>query len=209
MRGENGRGKVLEISGPGTSPHAWGKQVLTVRRIKGTRNIPTCVGKTTNRSLKYQDKMEHPHMRGENPALGSLTTAPVGTSPHAWGKLGLGPSRTPCGRNIPTCVGKTSAGGGHRGDLTEHPHMRGENGRRKREEGGAPGTSPHAWGKLSRFTGRSRRRRNIPTCVGKTPEAIPGGPQTPEHPHMRGENELRGINALLSFGTSPHAWGKL
>ena len=109
-------------------------------------------------------------MRGENVAKRMQYTRRFGTSPRAWGKqLGQNICKLRW-RNIPTCVGKTSAVTPAAWRTAEHPHVRGENWLKVAAIWSLVGTSPRAWGKpfaLLEFDGLPR---NIPTCVGKTIE---------------------------------------
>ncbi len=70
------------------------------------------------------------------------------------------------------------------------------------------GTSPRAWGKLTSHRLSIPRKRNIPTCVGKTWQQQMTMHMAAEHPHVRGENSLNSYEVLLLSGTSPRAWGK-
>ena len=51
-------------------------------------------------------------------------------------------------------------------------------------------------------------RRNIPTCVGKTPRKAAPSRFRSEHPHVRGENTAGMYSNVTKSGTSPRAWGK-
>ncbi len=171
---------------------------------------------------------EHPHVRGENATFARSAASGIGTSPRAWGKQAVKTWIEQAGRNIPTCVGKTRGRARRQGRRPEHPHVRGENtyppplcrplrgtsprawGKRPREGGGSPphGTSPRAWGKPHLPLGRGFDMRNIPTCVGKTVRDLVSLTLNPEHPHVRGENQI-GANPIVGLlGTSPRAWGK-
>ena len=128
MRGENVSRPSRPRTAAGTSPHAWGKRVEADPYILASRNIPTCVGKTTRSMLTAIFLPEHPHMRGENLKPPALVDAVEGTSPHAWGKPPATRSPFAFPRNIPTCVGKTVGLLARVRRAKEHPHMRGENG---------------------------------------------------------------------------------
>ena len=69
-------------------------------------NTPTCVGKTNVVNGVSQTMKKHPHVRGEDRALGF----PEDILP----------------RNTPTCVGKTIAIRTVVSDIWKHPHVRGE-----------------------------------------------------------------------------------
>ena len=146
-RGENCCGSMTGIPHGGTSPRAWGKRPWVFPWAASFRNIPTRVGKTRRAFCSGSQSSEHPHARGENLCLFGFHCLGSGTSPRAWGKLRPGRSNIiPC-RNIPTRVGKTSAGWRLCWTSSEHPHARGENSHKATEQGLESGTSPRAWGK--------------------------------------------------------------
>ena len=147
MRGENVLLSLADDDYIGTSPHAWGKQMLELRLRRIPRNIPTCVGKTRSGPRRRPTCQEHPHMRGENLPYNEKRARVTGTSPHAWGKPPPGSSSRSTTWNIPTCVGKTQGCGNRRRVRAEHPHMRGENISKSNTIMQHIGTSPHAWGK--------------------------------------------------------------
>ena len=106
-------------------------------------------------------------------------------------------------------MGKTKVSYYFVADLTEHPHLRGENSSSLSSVTLNPGTSPLAWGKRVRGVGVVRRSRNIPTCVGKTFRPWRRPTRITEHPHLRGENLFKSAMVASCAGTSPLAWGKL
>jgi len=69
------------------------------------------------------------------------------------------------------------------------------------------GSSPRTWGNVNRSRGRSRRRRFIPTHVGKWPEARPERPARSVHPHARGEMYSGDVGHRSRDGSSPRTWG--
>ena len=87
MCGENPDCFLLSKRDFGTSPHVWGKPLRSHHTSHCSRNIPTCVGKTSTARTIHGHVPEHPHMCGENPSRHLLTSTPNGTSPHVWGKL--------------------------------------------------------------------------------------------------------------------------
>ena len=152
------------------------------------RNTPTCVGKTQLWPRASAGSEKHPHMRGEDCLLLISDKCVPETPPHAWGRLPL-----PCvpfinDRNTPTCVGKTFLLLRTVLVHQKHPHMRGEDTSGRLEAHPQEETPPHAWGRLRRITRAMIRRRNTPTCVGKTAVKLPTSFVPRKHPHMRGED---------------------
>ena len=133
-----------------------------------SQSIPTCVGKTALQRVLCSRPAEHPHVRGENLKRREHRGKRRGTSPRAWGKQHLARRESAESRNIPTCVGKTLLPTLAVYLCPEHPHVRGENISSSASLTCSSGTSPRAWGKQKSNEGNNRRKRNIPTCVGKT-----------------------------------------
>ena len=71
------------------------------------------------------------------------------------------------------------------------------------------GSSPRAWGILNKPDLGIIHTRFIPTCVGNTKKFLPSRPQTPVHPHVRGEYKFGKSSIYVSDGSSPRAWGIL
>ena len=70
------------------------------------------------------------------------------------------------------------------------------------------GPSPRAWGKLGGVHFSEFRHRTIPTGVGKTKNGMGLSGSRTDHPHGRGENLCRTLQAFHISGPSPRAWGK-
>ena len=130
-----------------------------------------------------------------------------GSSPRAWGiRRHETPSDT--GRRfIPTCVGNTSRRASSAFRPSVHPHVRGEYPARVNSPVWQRGSSPRAWGILSR-PGRMRQAaRFIPTCVGNTSMKANMVSSVAVHPHVRGEYCWPSPAWKRSPGSSPRAWG--
>ena len=111
----------------------------------------------------------------------------MGTPPRAWGGH-------QCADHLPA-------------NCREHPHVRGEDRRRLRDQRREPGTPPCVWGGRRRPNGRGSGRGNTPTCVGRTWKTRLARSARREHPHVRGEDNSHMSNPLPEPGT-PHARGE-
>ena len=168
-RGENAQFEQQERFPRGPSPRAWGKLFIAEDFDGDFRTIPTGVGKTYCLFLAQSLLADHPHGRGENGLLSSMSTDFYGPSPRAWGKHRQPDENRPLQRTIPTGVGKTLCNTTILPNLPDHPHGRGENPVIRRIGRPHLGPSPRAWGKPLWAKYYEVKDRTIPTGVGKTP----------------------------------------
>ena len=87
--------------------------------------------------------------------------------------------------------------------------MRGEDSNARIAKSADLETPPHAWGRQNTNFLGFLNSGNTPTCVGKTRHRQDPRGSRKKHPHMRGEDGNRGINAVDVKETPPHAWGRL
>ena len=80
--------------------------------MNGTRNTPTCVGKTGPLPRRVRLPRKHPHVRGEDPYVGAIARFRRETPPRAWGRPFQPRNWRYWKGNTPTCVGKTICGEG-------------------------------------------------------------------------------------------------
>ena len=126
VRGELIRRDFIFFYTSGSSPRAWGTQLLCKDHRTPPRFIPTCVGNSLRRLRHIPPIPVHPHVRGE---LGYLVGRPVfpgGSSPRAWGTPAVFKTSAGQVRFIPTCVGNSGVHLVHPPRAPVHPHVRGE-----------------------------------------------------------------------------------
>ena len=146
-------------------------------------------------------------MRGELAMTDLKAPFPYGSSPHAWGTVGLKHNARASDRFIPTCVGNWWTAVRQWPQWTVHPHMRGELRSCSRSRIDCRGSSPHAWGTEKPASLALTNNRFIPTCVGNCHGRGQRAQPAPVHPHMRGELEIDLLSVYPHRGSSPHAWG--
>ena len=170
MRGENISSSNTIWAKLETSPHAWRKPPdMEIWSVKD-RNISTCVEKTAPLRTYRLRRGKHLHMRGENIPSVETWIQIVETSPHAWRKQLLMLASHKVVRNISTCVEKTMPVCPSVCSLKKPLHMRGENFRLHIISSSSRETSPHAWRKHFIADSCISFKRNISTCVEKTPQ---------------------------------------
>jgi len=167
-RGENDgiRCSPWYLAGP--SPRTWGERLDVARESHLIRTIPTHVGRTSWPAATALRIADHPHARGENGNVAKCAPRNGGPSPRTWGEPRLSCSFGLGLRTIPTHVGRTRSRSTQTPWLADHPHARGENGRRRRRADEVCGPSPRTWGERSGTLGSNTGHRTIPTHVGRT-----------------------------------------
>ncbi len=85
-RGENRSFRVRMKPEGGPSPRAWGERCRAGCGCKGSRTIPTRVGRTHSNGSALRASSDHPHARGENLRLTRAPSTSTGPSPRAWGE---------------------------------------------------------------------------------------------------------------------------
>ena len=109
-----------------TPPRAWGRPQVKQTSDNKKRNTPTGVGKTLSYLRHVCLVGKHPHGRGEDSDMGTISTPILETPPRAWGRRQRMQTRSFCIRNTPTGVGKTSRRWNRTKLSEKHPHGRGE-----------------------------------------------------------------------------------
>ena len=207
MRGEYVPVNAWDYIVSGSSPRAWGIPSAPATAAASRRFIPTCVGNTPTQPFCAEVLTVHPHVRGEYDSGGLGIADHGGSSPRAWGILLAGVFYSPSGRFIPTCVGNTRGSHAASQVRSVHPHVRGEYLFPARPISAFAGSSPRAWGILSKYVWELKTARFIPTCVGNTSGVSTPIPTWSVHPHVRGEYEYRWRQNRTHNGSSPRAWG--
>ena len=112
-------------------------------------------------------------------------------------------------RFIPTCMGNTRPRVLRGSVESVHPHVHGEHTYSDGSGGRLIGSSPRAWGTPDAGDLDEVIGRFIPTCMGNTSRQLRPGPGKPVHPHVHGEHQKQGNDAVRCRGSSPRAWGTL
>ena len=126
MRGERDIPLPRGVAPIGSSPHAWGTQVLAHIESGKIRFIPACVGNAAIIAPENPTKPVHPRMRGERSEGVEPGVVYAGSSPHAWGTPQHHKKHYTFRRFIPACVGNACTATSRLPAMPVHPRMRGE-----------------------------------------------------------------------------------
>ena len=168
MRGEDSADRFPRGRIQGSPPHARGRPVRDHGvRISGGIT-PACAGKTRQSEKRNRRFRDHPRMRGEDAEWLPRLSSPMGSPPHARGRLfRLGPIVARQGIT-PACAGKTIPIIRVPWNRRDHPRMRGEDRTLVFGCVRSPGSPPHARGRPIEKLERERDTRITPACAGKT-----------------------------------------
>ena len=147
MRGEDPVSYFFSPDVQETPPRAWGRHHRLSRNGEFTRNTPTCVGKTVNKTSEQILSEKHPHVRGEDLIQMTPILLSEETPPRAWGRHLLTASVSVSHGNTPTCVGKTLHRYRQKKAFGKHPHVRGEDSSDFFFKIASRETPPRAWGR--------------------------------------------------------------
>ena len=182
---------------------------MSARRCsRGVGLIPAHAGKTRRRTRTLAPCGAHPRSRGENIECRPECDADDGSSPLTRGKRSRAWSPTPTPGLIPTHAGKTRRICGMGTRNWAHPHSRGENDSLPGCTSGWEGSSPLTRGKPRPGRVPGPPPRLIPTHAGKTSWPSSAPPESPAHPHSRGENPLMTLTLTAAGGLIPTHAGK-
>ena len=127
-------------------------------------------------------------MRGEDVVNAFFEIDGFGSPPHARGRHRNSDVNKNIQRITPACAGKTPQG--FLGWVFQQ------------------GSPPHARGRRTRIAHRFSSTRITPACAGKTSNSLGRYRAYPDHPRMRGEDNLLREADNFNFGSPPHARGR-
>jgi len=148
-------------------------------------------------TMDYKARIEnvrtvHPHVRGDNGTRAPPPTGAIGSPPRAWGQYASKYGFTISSRFTPTCVGTMSLVAPRRDLRSVHPHVRGDNAATKIFMPFVLGSPPRAWGQFKVDVHTRIWTRFTPTCVGTIISRALHDVSLAVHPHVRGDNNLKG-----------------
>ena len=179
----------------GSSPLTRGKREVHREGCEADGLIPSHAGKTIHRRCISRFFRAHPHSRGENLYLDSITFQTPGSSPLTRGKPRLVRLTVRRPGLIPAHARKTRTHRRTHSRLTAHPRSHWENDVSTASSHQSSGLSPLTEGKLLGCDRDCGQLRLTPAHTGKTPRS-------------RGENGARGIPYPYKTGSSPLTRGK-
>ena len=209
MRGEDVRGVFRTRSFCGSPPHARGRQLRPGCHRRPSRITPACAGKTQVWRVWWTPHGDHPRMRGEDTYITNTRFPENGSPPHARGRRHIACTLTYDDRITPACAGKTEPTTLYMTNVEDHPRMRGEDVFAPFVPPFERGSPPHARGRQVGLRGSPLGEWITPACAGKTKLIDRLWRPTRDHPRMRGEDFSETCGKNLSWGSPPHARGRL
>ena len=154
-------------------------------------------------------RWDHPRMRGEKTLASVSGGSWLGSPPHARGKeLSIGLYSKFIGIT-PACAGKSAIHYICSMDTKDHPRMRGEKLIRSNNQSTTWGSPPHARGKGLALVQAGHIVGITPACAGKSVHILRLLETGGDHPRMRGEKRPSSGRCRRSWGSPPHARGKV
>ena len=191
----------------GSSPRARGarRRARPATRRRGI--IPACAGSTVCSRCSASRCRDHPRVRGEHSMPRLTASSEKGSSPRARGARELGAQCPKDVGIIPACAGSTRHVVLARGDMGDHPRVRGEHTASGYTVSTWSGSSPRARG--ARLPRRPQQVAHgiIPACAGSTSAPTVVDPMAGDHPRVRGEHHADVSAFISSLGSSPRARG--
>ena len=152
--------------------------------------------------------MDHPRIRGEHHVHRRHRIVLQGSSPHTRGARQAILPVSSLARIIPAYAGSTGCRRCRRRRRgRDHPRIRGEHIRGVEALLPLDGSSPHTRGAPPRPRTGSPSTRIIPAYAGSTRVWANGPGAKKDHPRIRGEHQLPGLQHLFHQGSSPHTRG--
>ena len=155
--------------------------------VTETRITPAYAGKSQRPVARPAPPSDHPRIRGEKLSLPRKQSKPLGSPPHARGKVLSGLCVLNGDRITPACAGKSLLMLLMATRRRDHPRMRGEKKSAAYPITFKQGLPPHARGKAFRRNADIVTPGITPACAGKSQKAQNRGTRTQDHPRMRGE----------------------
>ena len=174
---------------------------------RGSRFIPTPVGRLSHAPPCRYRHAVHPHACGEIYILNTLLPPQFGSSPRLWGDWCARGRGVEDSRFIPTPVGRFWRGASGHCPFSVHPHACGEIASDASRRYAIRGSSPRLWGDSDGYGDMAAASRFIPTPVGRLTEVSRLSRPVTVHPHACGEIEVRIAPFELVVGSSPRLWG--
>ncbi len=207
MRGEQHRCAGAAAPPGGSPPRARGAG----HRSPGPRTpvgiTPACAGSSWGGLLALLVRRDHPRVRGEQAGPLSGWPSVTGSPPRARG-AGHGGGQDALRRGItPACAGSSPPTRNSPPPGRDHPRVRGEQPVFRSKTTGCPGSPPRARG-ADRPAGCGRRLPGItPACAGSSAGSGRTSCAPPDHPRVRGEQELGDGVLVVGVGSPPRARG--
>ncbi len=192
----------------GSPPRAWGRPYGRQLTRRLTRITPTGVGTAGWWWRAGRSGTDHPHGRGDGGETDRLNDHRHGSPPRAWGRPRVPKCAATRLRITPTGVGTAHGAGTPNRSRPDHPHGRGDGSNHPTSTRVMAGSPPRAWGRPDRRFSDHHDWRITPTGVGTARSSPDPRSLTTDHPHGRGDGDIKMEKSGRIIGSPPRAWGR-
>ena len=175
----------------GSPPHTRELRPSGSRTVGRTRITPAYAGTTGLRIWQGLHLQDHPRIRGNYSFHSSQLDFPIGSPPHTRELLDLPVRVVRRMRITPAYAGTTRIRPADRGDVQDHPRIRGNYYRRRRSIWTTAGSPPHTRELLDMCAGSGALIRITPAYAGTTLVTRDYDGREEDHPRIRGNYVLR------------------
>jgi len=207
VRGEHEVNRDRQRTEKGSPPRARGARSTPSATASRSGITPACAGSTSADSRRRRGSGDHPRVRGEHGGVGRRHTRCRGSPPRARGApAAMAPEEVDPGIT-PACAGSTGPQRGGGGCTWDHPRVRGEHAAAFSGPRRTPGSPPRARGALIDDGGLADLLGITPACAGSTCGRPRCRRSFQDHPRVRGEHSLTGMDCPRLSGSPPRARG--
>ncbi len=207
VRGEQEPATIVLPALPGSPPRARGADRVVPQAGHGRRITPACAGSRPARSCSGSRSRDHPRVRGEQSDEDAERYTNAGSPPRARGADAAAAPHAAVAGITPACAGSSPAVPHPARRRRDHPRVRGEQGMTRQDVLDDPGSPPRARGAVGADLRPGPEGRITPACAGSRWPARYRRCRQPDHPRVRGEQDVLVRSAFGLTGITPACAG--
>ena len=172
------------------------------------RITPAYAGKRTTTTATTRRRSDHPRVRGEEDTMVPSAARRTGSPPRTRGR-GVDPRQDlhPV-RITPAYAGKRSVTSATSSPTSDHPRVRGEEGRTRTRRPGLVGSPPRTRGRADWYLSTTTDPWITPAYAGKRASTPSSSVAAADHPRVRGEEAIERAEEIGLYGSPPRTRGR-